>query len=450
MSNLKIKSKNLELLILQCSVNNLSFFMKIKSYLDTSTENQGKTYFDDEKYQTVFNLYCRFFDKHKKQPKKKTFLLLVEAYSSKTKQEEDIALYLNNIADQMYTPLDLEEEDMNEIEEQTLSFIKENRVYESMLSSQRDMESGNYESIVTKMEEAVRISFDKDLGMSIRDFEDVFEKMEGTFSSQKVISTGYPNLDNFMDGGFYGSELYIIAGTPGTGKSLISANFAINAFLEGHNVLVYTFEMSDTRFYSRIFSNLTNYTKKEMLLDSQGAKDKLINNILNNTQGDLIIKEYNAHGASSNDLMSHIHDLSMYKGWKPDIIISDYLLLMSTNDRTRNRDDSYKYFKTVAEELRNIGKTLDLPVISPSQVNREGMADRGGTKSVITAKDISESRGIFDTAEFYASIIQTTKQKENGKLHLLNNKNRNGSTDWRLEFEVDYEHMKLKEGAVIS
>lgn len=448
MKNLKITSKNLELLILQCSVQNLSFFMKIKSYLDTSN-NKGKTYFDDEKYQTVFNLYCRFFDKHKKQPKKKTFLLLVEAYSNKTKQEEDIVLYLNNIAEQMYQPVQ-DEVDMEEIEEQTINFIKENRVYESMVSSQRDMEEGNYENIVSKMEDAVRVSFDKDLGMSIRDYEDVFEKMDGTFNSSKVISTGYSNLDNFMDGGFYGKELYVIAGTPGTGKSLVLANFGINAFLEGYNVLIYTFEMSDSRFYSRIFSNLTRYTKKEMILDSNGAKEKLQNGILTNTTGDLIVKEYNANAASSNDLMAHIHDLSMYKGWKPDIIVVDYLLIMATNDKTRNKDDSYKYFKSVSEELRNIGKTLDVPVLTASQVNREGMADRGGTKSVITAKDISESRGIYDTAEFYASIIQTAKQKKENKLQFLNNKHRNGVTDWRLEFEVDYEHMKLKEGAVIS
>ena len=448
MKNLKITSKNLELLILQCSVNNLSFFMKIKSYLDTTGES-GKTYFDDEKYQTVFNLYCRFFDKHKKQPKKKTFLLLVEAYSKKMKQEEDIALYLNSIADQMYTSVE-DDVDMEEIEEQTLNFIKENRVYESMMSSQRDMEDGNYENIVTKMEEAVRVSFDKDLGMSIRQFEDVFDKMDGTFNSSKVVSTGYSNLDNFMDGGFFGKELYVVAGTPGTGKSLILANFGINAFLSGHNVLIYTFEMSDSRFYSRIFSNLTSYTKKEMLLDAQGAKNSLSNNILTNTSGDLIVKEYNANVASSNDIMAHIHDLSMYKGWVPDIIIADYLLIMATNDKKRNRDDSYKYFKSVSEELRNIGKTLNVPILTASQVNREGMADRGGTKSVITAKDISESRGILDTAEHYTSIIQTTKQKNDGKIHLLNNKNRNGPTDWRLEFEIDYEHMKLREGGVIS
>jgi len=85
------------------------------------------------------------------------------------------------------------------------------------------------------------------------------------------------------------------------------------------------------------------------------------------------------------------------------------------------------------------------------------MSDRGGTKSVITAKEVSESRGILDTVDFFCSIIQTNKHRQdsklqlhNSKLQLHNNKNRNGSTEWRVEYDISYEHMKMKEGAIIS
>lgn len=446
-SNLKIKSKNLEMLILQCSVQNLSFFMKIKSYLETTGE-QGKSYFDDEKYQIVFNLYCRFFDKHKKQPKIKTFKLLVEAYCNKTKQSEEISLYLNNIAEHMYASVE-DEVDMEEIEEQTINFIKENRVYESMLSAQIDMKEGNYERIVSKMEDAVRVSFDKDLGLSIREAENVIYQLDDELNSSRVISTGFANLDNFMEGGFFPKSLYCISGIPGVGKSLVLGNFAVNAFLQGYKVLTYTFEMSSTRLFSRLFSNLIRYNSKEMLLDQDGTKNK-IEAIINQTSGDLIVKEYNANSTSSNDLLAHINDLSMYKGWKPDFIVVDYLLIMSTNDKKRSSDDSYRYFKVVSEELRNIAKILEIPVVTAAQINREGMSDRGGTKSVITPKEISESRGILDTVDFFSSIIQTSKHRQDNKIQLHNNKNRNGSTEWRVEYEIDYEHMKMKEGAIIS
>ena len=446
-ANLKIKSKNLEMLILQCSVHNLSFFMKIKPYLDTS-EERSKAYFDDEKHQVIFNLYCKFFDKHKKQPKIKTFKLLVEAYCSKTKQSEEISLYLNNIANVMYSPIE-DEVDLEEIEEQTINFIKENRVYESMISAEADMAEGNYEKIVKKMEEAIRVSFDKDLGLSIKDADEVIYQLDDELNSSRVISTGYPNLDNLMEGGFFPKGLYCISGIPGVGKSLLLGNFAVNAYLQGYKVLVYTFEMSNVRLFSRIFSNLIRYNSREILLDQEGTKNK-IQAIINSTAGDLIVKEYNANTTSSNDLLAHMNDLSMYKGWRPDFVVVDYLLIMSTNDKKKNSDDSYRYFKVVSEELRNIGKTMEIPILTAAQINREGMSDRGGTKSVITAKDISESRGILDTVDFFASIVQTSKHRQDNKIQLHNNKNRNGSTEWRIEYEVDYEHMKLKEGAIIS
>lgn len=446
-SNLKIKSENLEMLILQCSVQNLSFFMKIKSYLDTSRETD-KSYFDDEKFQTAFNLYCRFFDNYKKQPKKKTFILLVEKYSQKANHSEEQSLYLLKIADKMYESIE-NEIDIEEIEEQTINFIKENRVYESMISAQQDMKEGNYERIVSKMEDAVRVSFDKDLGLSIREADNVIYQLDDELNSSRVISTGYSNLDNFMEGGFFPKALYCISGIPGVGKSLLLGNFAVNAFMQGYKVLVYTFEMSNVRLFSRIFSNLTRYNNKEILLDQKGTKEK-IENMLSQTTGDLIVKEYNANTTSSNDLLAHINDLSMYKGWKPDLIVVDYLLIMSTNDKKRSSDDSYRYFKVVSEELRNIAKMLEIPVVTAAQINREGMSDRGGTKSVITPKEISESRGILDTVDFFSSIIQTSKHRQDNKIQLHNNKNRNGSTEWRIEYDIDYEHMKMKEGAIIS
>lgn len=445
--NLKIKSKNLEMLILQCSVHNLSFFMKIKSYLDASGE-PNKSYFDDDKYQIIFNLYCRFFDKHKKQPKIKTFALLVESYCEKTKQTEEVTVYLNKIASQMYAPIE-GEVDLEEIEELTINFIKENRVYESMISAQEDMQEGNYEKIVSKMEDAVRVSFDKDLGLSIRESEKVFERMDEELNSDRVISSGFSNFDSLTDGGFFPNELYVFGGIPGTGKTMLLGNFAVNAFLQGKKSLVYTFETSRTRLFVRTFSNLINYNKKEILLDPEGAREKL-DSVLSQTDGDYLIKEYNSNEASSNDLMAHLHDLSMYKDWRPDIIFVDYILIMLANDKRRNNEDSYRYYKTVSEELRNIAKTLEIPIVSAMQINREGMSERGGTKSVLTPKEISESRGVLDTADFYASIIQTAKHRQDSKFQIHNNKNRNESTEWRVEYDIDYEHMKLKEGAIIS
>lgn len=227
-------------------------------------------------------------------------------------------------------------------------------------------------------------------------------------------------------------------------NTALLGNFAINAFLDGKKVLVYTFETANRRLLSRYYSNLIEMTKKDILLDAESARSKM-NGVLGATVGDIIIKEYPSNSVCSNDLLAHINDLRMYKQWKPDIIVSDYILIMATNDRASSSDNSYKYYKTVTEELRNIGKLLDVPVLTATQINRAGQDDRGGTKAITTSKDISESRGIYDTVDFFATINQPARDRELGKLMIYIDKSRNGDKGQKIKLDIDYTHMRFSE-----
>lgn len=441
LKNLKIPSKLLEPLILSGCLNNISLFLKIKSYLDTSKEKE-KSYFSDKNYQTVFNLFCKWYDKFKKFPLEKELKLLIE----KIKGDEEWKFILNSIVSNMYLE-DSEEITSEYLEEELINFIKEARVYEAFMKSQDDIDKRNFASIANRMEEAIRVSFDKDLGISIRNIDKAFKEIK-KLNEEECLETGFSNLDSILDGGLHPKEIYCISAIPGGGKTLLLGNIGINQFLRGKKVLVYTFETSRERLNMRFFSNLAQMNKKEIILDEYGAKEKLTR-IINLTDGDLIVKEYGSNSVSSNDLMSHINDLWMYEKWKPDLIIADYILIMKTNDRFLSSDNSYRYYKVVTEELRNIGKSLYVPILTACQINREGMSDRGGSKGIITAKDISESRGIFDTVDFFSIMMQTAKDKEKNRFYLGIDKNRNDRTGIRIEFDVDYEHMKVKEGAII-
>jgi replicative DNA helicase len=437
--NLKIPSKLLEPMILAGCLRNASLFLKVKPYLFTSSKN--KNYFSDEKYQIVFNFISRWFDKFKTMPSKDELKIIVD----KTKEDSEVKFLLNSIIDTMYD--NKEEINYDYLEEELVSFIKENRVYEAMAMAQADIDKGNFAAIVNKMEDAVRVSFDKDLGMSIRDVNQAFEKVN-KLNNEVCISSGFPNLDSILDGGFHPKETYNFSGIPGAGKTLILGNFALNAFAQEKKVLVYTFETSFERLFMRYVSNLSGMSKKEIFLDENGVREKLASTFDRNITGDLIIKEYNANSVCSNDIMAHVNDLWMYKKWKPDIIVIDYLLIMATNDKSLSTENSYKYYKTVTEEVRNIGKTFYVPVLTASQINREGQSEQGGSKAMVTSKSISESRGILDTIDFLAIILQTAKDKTRNKLCLYVDKNRNDRNGIRIEYEVDYNTMKLTEGAI--
>ncbi len=209
--NLKIPSQRLEPIILNYCRTNPSFFLKVKDYLQT---NGNKSYFSDNKYQEVFNLYAKFFDKFKKSPKRDTLKTL---FDRKYKEEEEIKNYLFSIVDTMYDKgLEYDEE---YIEDEIKTFIQENRVYEAWFEGQSDVEKGDYGSLLTKVENAVRVNFDKDLGTSIKDVNFMYDNIQ-KLMDQDVIDTGYTNLNSIIDGGWHNKEIYCISAIPGGFKCL--------------------------------------------------------------------------------------------------------------------------------------------------------------------------------------------------------------------------------------
>jgi archaellum biogenesis ATPase FlaH len=436
--NLILPNEILEPAIITHSLKDLSFFLKIKQYLFTSEKK--KSYFSDSKYQRIFNSICIWYDKYKKFPKKKEMLLLID----KLEKDEAIKLLINSMIKEVYDG-DPDEIDHDYLEEETTKFIKRNRVYEAYMLSQVDVENGNYDTLPDRFQEAISVNFDTDLGTSIRDI-DLGIKEINSLDDDDVIPTDFSSIDadNVLDGGFRNEEIYVFAAIPGLGKTALLGNFAINAFLQGKNVLVYTFETSNKRLLTRYYSNLIEMSKKEIISDNDKTIDEL-KSVVDSTAGDIILKEYPANTTSSNDLLAHINELKMYKKWEPDIIIADYLLIMSTNNKSMSSDNSYKYYKTITEEFRNLCKLLKVPGVTATQINRSGQDERGGSKAITTSKDISESRGIYDTADFFATINQTAKDRDLGKIMIYIDKNRNGDKGAKVKMNIDYEHMRFTE-----
>ena len=441
--NLKIPSEILEPMILAYSRLNTPFFLKVKNYLDTNNYI-NKSYFNDEKYQKLFNIISKFFELKRHFPKQNSIKYIID----KTEKDSEIKLLLNSMVNKMFEST-VDDIDTDMIEEEVIEFIKEAKAYEAIMESQNDIESKNFAGMLERIQNAVRINFDKDLGISLMDVDEAMARIK-RLDEEESITTKFSSMDMLLDGGLHPKEIYCVAGIPGGGKTLFLGNMALNTFLDKKNVLVYTFETSEERLLMRYFSNLTNLNKKEILSSEESLRAGLNNLSLTSDVGRLIIKEYNANEVSSNDLLAHMADLEMYHDFKPDVIFVDYILIMSTNDKNLSSDNSYKYYKTVTEELRNIAKTLYVPVVTACQINREGMADKGGSKSNVTAKSVSESRGINDTVDVFWVIRQTNNDLKNKKFRILFDKNRNDKNGIQVEFEVDYEHMKVKELGTIG
>ena len=65
------------------------------------------------------------------------------------------------------------------------------------------------------------------------------------FGSGGQVSTGWPQLDRLLYGGFSRGELNIFAGGSGSGKSLVMLNIALNWLQQGLNGVYITLELSE-------------------------------------------------------------------------------------------------------------------------------------------------------------------------------------------------------------
>jgi len=433
--NLKIDTEIIEPAILKKTLSDPSFFIKIKKYLDTR-KTKNKSYFNDVKYQKLFNIICSFFDKFEKVPNINDMKLMI----TKIPEEADIKLYYNAIIEKIYN----EDMEFSEelIQDETLKFIKKTASFESFLLAQEYFLKEEYDKIGPIMNEVNLINFDKDLGKEIIDtsfIDDINQVYNDT-----VISTGFSKLDNVLTGGLMASTLTLFSAPPGIGKSTFLGFIAINSYLQGKKVLFITLEMSDENVAARFLTNILDVTRKEIINNPESIKERVKG--FNNNTGSLIIKEYPANTTCSNDFIAYIRDLRTHKNFIPDIVLVDYLLIMSSDDSSLSRSDSYQYYKSVTIELRNIAKINHIPVVSAVQLNRSAQQEgKGGTKNTLTSQSISESRAILDNTDNLFTIIQTERDKKENIITLYGDKIRNGPNGQRIKFHMDYEHMKAKE-----
>ncbi|NDB86841.1 MAG: hypothetical protein EB127_29745, partial [Alphaproteobacteria bacterium] len=180
----------------------------------------------------------------------------------------------------------------------------------------------------------------------------LFKEWVSSGKDKKVISTGFINLDEYLDGGLY-DGLYILGAISSLGKTTFAIQIADYLSSQGHDVLYISLEMSEDKIAQRFDSILTlvpNHRLKE-----QGTypivKERL-SLVQNKFDGaKLIIKEFPVGQLNVNQIRSLLVQLRLHHEFVPDIIIVDYLELLRPN---RQIDTEYQAQERIAQELRGL------------------------------------------------------------------------------------------------
>ena len=309
-------------------------------------------------------------------------------------------------------------------------WIKKKEITDVILESAELIEKNKvdeFEKIVGKIEEALKITVDNLTGTDY--FETLKERYEYYHNTELSLSTGIPDFDKILGGGFQAKRLHLFLGAQHTGKSRTLQYLAGNYISKGYNVLYVTLEMPEFEIAKGVDAYLLDTPSNDLKnLSFEEFHSKIPKNL-----GKFIIKEYPAGSFNNINLESLLQDLSLKRDFNPDIVIIDYLGIMSSSRVSIGKAGSYLFFKSIAEELHGFAKKHNKVVISAVQFNRSAI-----NATDIDESAISDSIGIAQTADTMIAILNNENLREENKVIYKLLKNRQTGFLQKLLLNVDY------------
>lgn len=409
-------SSGLETLIISGILHVPDYQVKVFPYIK-------KDIFAEQDAATIFDLSKKYFDKYNKIPTHDALdieLQNTKGLSEKTFQDT------KKLIDKVYSdPVvkGVKNQDLswmiNTTENYVVNRACQNAVYEAHAIVTGENKKIKREAIPDILKEAISISFDTDIGHDYID--DSMKRYDFYHNVQSRIPFPLTMLNHVTKGGCPRKSMVVPVAPTGVGKSLFLTDWSAYLLSEGYNVLYITLEMAEERIAERIDAKLMNVTIDDLYNLPRSMFENKINVLKKKKLGKIIIKEYPTGSFNANHLQHLLQELSSKKGFKPDVIMVDYLNLVASY-RIGMSSGSYGYIKAVAEELRSVAMQQNCIICAPTQTNRNGQ-----NSTDFELNEVSESHGISMTADMMFGFISTPELEQLGHMRIKQLKNRFGN-----------------------
>ena len=393
-------------------------------------------YFGDRTERIVFEEIQKFVEKYNALPTKST--LEIEIDSRRDLNEDDIRRVLT-VVKELENDKDVNYEWLVETTEK---FCKDKAVYNAIVEGISIIDGKDKErtadAIPSILTDALAVGFDNSVG------HDYLLDAEARYEYYHTIEEKIPfDLDFFnriTKGGLPPKTLNIALAGTGVGKSLFMCHMAANCMNQGRNVLYITLEMAEERIAERIDANLMNISMEDLYNLPKQMYDTKMDDIIRNTNGQLVIKEYPTASAHSAHFRGLLKELAIKKTFKPDIIFIDYLnICASSRFKGAANVNSYMYIKSIAEELRGLAVETNVPIMSATQTTRSGFSN-----SDVGLEDTSESFGLPATADLMFALISNEELDAVNQIAVKQLKNRYNDPTINKRFVVGIDRAKMR------
>ena len=376
----------------------ISSLLTHKEFLTNIHDIISEEYFEKGAHKWVIKEIVKYYDKYHTTPSLE--VLKVEL------QKIDNDVLKISIKEELKQAYVSSDDDLKYVQEEFTNFCRNQQLKKALMSSVDLLKAGDFDGIRVLVDGALKAGQDKNVGHEYnKDIEERYRE-----NSRTVIPTPWERINDLLQGGLGNGDFGLIFGNPGGGKSWSLVALGGYAVRLGYNVLHYTLELGEDyvgKRYDAFFTQIPVNKTEQLKPKAEEIVPKL--------PGQLIIKEYPTGRATVSTIESHIAKVANM-GVKPDLVLIDYVDLLSSRKRTRERkeeiDDIYGSTKGLAREL-------NIPIWSVSQVNRAGAKDE-----IIEGDKAAGSYDKLMITDFSMSLSRKKedKVKGTGRFHIMKNR----------------------------
>jgi len=376
----------------------ISSLLTHKEFLVNIHDIISEEYFENQAHIWIIKEILKYYDKYHTTPSLE--ILKVELQKI---ENEVLQVSIKEQLKQAYVSSD---EDLEYVQEEFTNFCKNQQLKRALMSSVDMLKAGDFDGIRFLIDSALKAGQDKNLGHEYnKDIEERYRE-----NSRTIIPTPWEKINSLLQGGLGNGDFGLIFGNPGGGKSWSLVALGGYAVRLGYNVLHYTLELGEDYVGKRYDSFFTKIPVNK--IDS--FKEK-VEEIIPQLPGKLIIKEFPTGRAAVSTIESHIQKCTDM-GIRPDMVIIDYVDLLSSRKKNRERKDEIDDIYT---STKGLARQLDIPIWSVSQVNRAGAKDE-----IIEGDKAAGSYDKMMISDFAMSLSRKKEDKVNGtgRFHIMKNR----------------------------
>lgn len=273
----------------------------------------------------------------------------------------------------------------------------------------------------------------------VEDVREEIKRTEKAVSAGKTIrvSTGFPMLNQALNGGFKAGQLIVLAARPSVGKTALMLQMAKGAATEANPVQIFSLEMTAIELAERLLFSTEQIRPYEV---HNGQVNWQLFGYAENMIAPMPIY-INDFSRSLDEIISRLTQ-AVKKG-RCKVAFIDYLGLMTDALNFGGNTKLYQAIARITGTLKAVAKRLEIPIVLLCQINRD--AAREGRAPELF--DLRDSGSIEQDADVV--MMLDNKMKTDKQLHLYLRKNRAGKKELEFRFNPNETYSAFSEAGVI-